>query len=442
MIDYPCNATGVWKGIGFWDHATTCAGKKGSVDIGEKDREVLRKLAEKLAHLASRPREKEKRELWYRHNALETKQPVILADPENGWNDIITEDQIECKEELARNWEVVLRKEIFWGESMQDDRPIEPHFYIGYTYTDSGWGLSGAFRGGLNGGSYVWDSPVHDIEDLQKLHYPEIVVDYETTQKTVALAKEVLGDFLEVILRGVWWWSFGMTFDLVILIGIEQMMLLPYDNPDLLHRMMQFLMEGNIRKLDFLEANNFLSLNNESSYIGSGGIGYTGELPKGNIVNDGIKTTDMWGFAESQETCEMSPAMFEEFFFKYQLPILSRFGLNCYGCCEPLDERFHIIKNIPNLRRVSVSAWADKQRMSDMLEDRYIYSMKPNPADLAVNEMDCDRVRKDIRRYLEITKDNIVEIIMKDNHTLGKNPKNITNWVKIVREEVERTKRY
>ena len=54
----------------------------------------------------------------------------------------------------------------------------------------------------------------------------------------------------------------------------------------------------------------------------------------------------MWGFCESQETVGVSPKMFEEFVFAYQLPILDRFGLNIYGCCEPLDRRFDIVKRI------------------------------------------------------------------------------------------------
>lgn len=32
------------------------------------------------------------------------------------------------------------------------------------------------------------------------------------------------------------------------------------------------------------------------------------------------------------------------------------------------------------------------------------------------------------------------EIIMKDNHSLGNNPENLVNWVKIVRNEIEKAK--
>ena len=51
-----------------------------------------------------------------------------------------------------------------------------------------------------------------------------------------------------------------------------------------------------------------------------------------------VRTMDMWGFTESQETVRVSPKMVGEFVFPYQRPLQERFGLNCYGCCEPLDK--------------------------------------------------------------------------------------------------------
>jgi hypothetical protein len=53
--------------------------------------------------------------------------------------------------------------------------------------------------------------------------------------------------------------------------------------------------------------------------------------------------------------------------------------------------------------------------------------------------MDEDVVRADLRSTLEITRGCIVELIMKDNHTLGGNPQNLVRWVQIAREEIERS---
>ena len=218
------------------------------------------------------------------------------------------------------------------------------------------------------------------------------------------------------------------------------MMFYFYDKPKLIHEIMSILCDGNLSKLNYLEKNNLLYINNGDFYVGSGGLGYTRELPKSDSELIGVKTLDMWGHSESQETTSISPQMFEEFVFQYQLPIMKKFGLNCYGCCEPLDKKWNIIKKIPNLRRVSVSPWADWIKMVEYIEDKYIYSLKPNPAELAVSTLNEELIRKKIKIVLDITKECVVEIILKDTHTIGKNPKNIINWVKIVREELN--KRY
>jgi hypothetical protein len=431
------NATGIWDVSDYGSTPNFNASVRAEVSITKKDREVLRRLAEKVAKLAARPTEQEKRDLWHKHNALGPTRPLIFCDPENGWNEIITENQLECTGRLAQHWEVVLRKEIFWGGSMCDDKVIEPYFNIGYTYTESDWGVEPIFYGGKGGGSYVWDPPIKEYKETEKLRYPTIEVDYETTQLTFELAKDTFGDLLTVKIKGVWWWSLGMTYTLALLRGLQQIMFDMVDNPEFVHHLMNILSTGTLAKLDFLETNNLLSLNVDS-YVGSGGFGYTKELPSKDF--DGhVRTQDMWGFCESQETLGISPDMFAEFVFAYQLPILKRFGLNCYGCCEPLEARWRVIRETPNLRRVSVSSFADLEKMAEFLEDKYIYSMKPSPTDLALPDIDEEYIRKKLRRAFEITKNCRVEVIMKDNHTIGNNPQNVIKWVKIAKEEAERS---
>jgi hypothetical protein len=254
----------------------------------------------------------------------------------------------------------------------------------------------------------------------------------------LALAKDTLGDILQVRLKTSWWWTMGMTWTLVNLRGLAQIMYDMVDQPEALHRTMAFLRDGHLAKLDTLEQNGLLSLNNDGTYVGSGGFGWTRELPQPDFATAGrVRPIDMWGFGESQETVGVSPAMFAEFIFPYQLPILERFGLNCYGCCEPLDKRWHIVQRIPRLRRVSVSAWANLPRMAEMLGDRYIFSWKPAPADLAMDSFDEDAIRAKLREAFRITRDCRVEAIMKDNNTIRNDPSRVVRWVRIAREEAE-----
>ena len=401
-----------------------------------QDRQVLRGLAAQVAELAARPVEQQKRALWYRHNALEPTRPLIFCDPENSWDEIIPPAQLECEGELARGWEVTLRKEIFWGAHMGDDRVIEPYFNVPHVYIESDWGMHETRTGGQDGGSYVWDAPLKSYADLERLHFPQIVIDHEATDRVLDLARETLGDLLAVRLKTTWWWSVGMTWLLIRLRGLAQIMYDMFDHPDGLHRLMAFLRDGHQARLDFLEQNRLLSLNNDGSYVGSGGFGWTHELPQPDF--DGhVRTRDLWALAESQETVGISPHMFAEFVFPYQLPLLERFGLSCYGCCEPLDKRWPIVEQIPNLRRVSVSPWSERAQMAERLGDRYIYSMKPSPTDLAMDTFDEERIRAELRAALRATRDCRVEVIMKDNHTIRNDPQRVVRWVQIARQEAE-----
>ncbi len=405
--------------------------------ISSKDKQVLRDLASKISEFASRDIEEEKRSLWLAHNKLEKTRPLIFCDPENGWSEIISDDMV-CESDLARSWEWRLRKEIYWAEYICDDKVISPFFDTGHAHYDGDWGIKQRKYGGENGGAYNWEAPIKSYSDMDKMHYPEPTVDPVATENMLSLAKEVFNGLITVRLRTFWWWTLGITMTLIKLRGLQEMMLDMLERPEDLHRLMACLRDGNLYKLDTLEKNGWLSLNNDDAYVGSGGFGFTDELPQPDYSGR-VRTMDMWGFGESQETLGVSPAQFEEFVFQYQLPILSRFGLNCYGCCEPLEDRWHIVKEIPRLRRVSVSPWADVDKMAENLGADYIFSYKPSPMPIAANSFDEDAIRKGLREVFEKTKGCRVEVVMKDNHTIANDPQRVVTWARIAREESERT---
>ena len=406
--------------------------------ITDEDKKVLRQLAGKVSELADREIEQEKRCLWTKHNDLDKQvRPLVFCDPENGWDEIITPEQMQCHGELARQWEYRLRKELFWGESMCDDRVVEPYFDIMDIYTQTGWGLSEVYHGGERGGAKRWDSPIKDLNDLSGLKFPTISVDNPATYRLRELAESTFEGLLKVRRRNTWYWTLGLTWEVIKLRGLENMMLDMYDNPRGLHRLMGFLRDGTLYMIDFLEKEGLYTLNNEGDYVGSGGFGWTSQLPVAGF--DGhVRTCDLWCLSESQETVGVSPEMFEEFIFPYQLTTAERFGLVCYGCCEPIHSRWHVVSRIPNLRRVSVSPWCDRVKMAEQLGGDYIYSFKPHPGLLATPRFDADAVRADTRDVLAKTKGCRLEIIMKDNNTICNDPSRVVNWVRIVREEIDR----
>ena len=436
MPDAPCPST-VQTAAGL----STTQGIDTRFDFSSREVEVLRGLAKETAEIAASPTQAEKARLWTLHNDLRPCRPLLFCDPENGWNEIIPQSALLCADPLARVWEMTLRKEIFWGTEMGDDRVVTSFFNVPYHYEDTGWGLKGAKIGGDHGGAYAWEKPLRDYErDFPSLRFPEIRIDGDKSAELMRLAEEVFGGILQPRRHSAWWWTLGMTWEYITLRGLDDFMLDMYDNPEWVHKTMAFLRDGTMAKLDFLESNGLLSGNHGDIYVGSGGFGWTGQLPPPGREPGPPRCSDLWGFAESQETVGVSPEMFAEFIFPYQLPILERFGLNCYGCCEPVDGRWRIVKNVPRLRRVSASAWVDVKTMAEALGPRYIYSSKPSPTPLSRAGADLASSREYVRRVLEEGAKHgcHVELVMKDNHTLGGSAANAVNWCRMARKEIER----
>ena len=177
------------------------------------DRQALRRLAEHVANIAASVQSQEVRARWTQINMLQPTRPVVFCDPENGWNEIITEAQMECHGRLARRWEMDLRKEIFWGAEMGDDKPVEPVFDVPYTVSPDDWGVAAVYHKVEACGSYVWDAPIRDYQtDLPKVTGPHFTIDGETTRGTLQIAQDVFAGILPVRLKGTWWWSLGLTW--------------------------------------------------------------------------------------------------------------------------------------------------------------------------------------------------------------------------------------
>jgi hypothetical protein len=422
----------------------TAAGKittgfvPGDLAMSPDDKQILRRLAERVAGIAASTRMKEVRDLWKRINTLEKSRPVVFCDPENGWNEIITEAQMACRGRLARRWEMDLRKEVFWGEEMGDDKPVEPFFDVPFTVSPDDWGVSPVYHKTEACGSYVWEAPIADYKtDLKRLHPPQFEIDWETTRGTLQIAQDVFSGILTVRQKGIWWWSLGLTWPAATFRGLNNIMIDFVDHPDELKELLSQISRGHLQKLDYLEANGLLALNNDGTYVGSGGFGFTDDLPARGFSGK-VRCRDMWGFTESQETVNVSPAMYEEFVFPFEKPIMERFGLTCYGCCEPVHGRWKTVSRHHRLRRVSCSPWANLEKMADYLEDKFVLSLKPNPAALAVPEIDEQAIRSQLRKAMDTTKGCVVEIIMKDNHTISKRPENVVKWCRIAQEEARR----
>lgn len=410
-------------------------------DLPKSDRDELRRLAEQVAEIAARDDMKVKRKLWTDQNALRTDTPVVFADPEVGWNEIQPADTFVCRHPLARVWENTLRKQIFSGNVIKDDKVIEAYIDVPYSYEDDGWGFEIKRTGDdiiAGGGAYHIEAVLEDYErDLEKLRVPNITIDWRQSNKIMQLAEHVFGGILSVRRRMFWHWDVSCVERFVALRGMDNLMLDFVLEQDNLHRAMRIITDGMQKRLDWMEEEHLLNLNNDSHYVGTGGQGWSDELPAADFGGK-VRTKDMWGAVQAQETVSVDPKAYGEIILPYQIELMKRFGLCHYGCCEPTDIRWEQVKKLPNLRRVSWSPWADPAKVPEMLGKNYVALIKPSPTPLATAVMDEDVVRKYARRCVEGSKGGICEFIMKDNHTLGGEGQRIVRWVEIMREEIDR----
>lgn len=425
------------------------------------DMRVLRDLLTRQAEIAQDPVMEKRKQLWTRHASLDGARPMILAETGGVLDELIPLSTLRCKAEWARQMERRLREIIFRYEHVRDDFVIQPWLDYGWFVDIGDFGVKTVLvRGDNEGklGSYHWDPPIKDLDaDFDKLHFRRLSVDRDKTAAWGTFLAQHFGDILPVRLRGSYWWTTGLTWTAINLIGLQPLMMAMIDNPPGLHRLMAFLRDECIHFIEWFEQEGLLTLNNEADYIGSGSQGWTSELPftqqetvnglngfsgrekKESVssvqsVDKSVRLQDLWGLSESQETVGISPKMFEEFVFPYQLPVIERFGLSYYGCCEPLHNRWHIVKRIPNLRRVSISPWCDQEQMAAEMGGDYIFCRKPNPAMISTGRFDEDAIREDIRTTLRAANGTPLEFAMKDVHTLNDEPMRLGRWVELARE--------
>jgi hypothetical protein len=408
------------------------------------DMDILRALAERKIEIAEDPLNLERKELWYKLDGGIDGRPMVLAEV-GGVRDPVQplpDSVLECDEPWAREVERGLRLEIYQFDVLRDDHVVEPYIKTNWKVQTRDYGVQAVQHHADNAGhlgARRWDPPIQDLDrDFEKLHPRTYSVDREATLAEKAHLEEVFGDLLPVHIRGGFWWTMGMTWPAIDLIGLDKLMLYMFDCPEGIHRLMRFLRDDHLAYAEWLQEEGLLSLNNENDYIGSGSMGYAHDLPQSDW-NEGspVRMKDQWVLLESQETVGVGPDQFEEFIFPYQLSVAERFGKCYYGCCEPVHSRFHVLKRFPNLARVSVSPWANEEFMARELGRHIVYSRKPSPTLISTEKFDEDAIRADLRHTLDVAKGCRVEIIMKDVHTLHNEPKRLPRWVAIAREVID-----
>ncbi len=406
------------------------------------DQNVVRELAKRVVEIAALPQQAVKIAEWKRHNTLTPGRPLIVQAPEGVWGEFIPSESLACEDQLARNVEQDLRTRIYHHEHFRDDEPIFAEIFADFISTETDWGIEADVTPTDRQppyGAERFNKALPDGADVDTLIRDRTVtVDWPATRANHEELSDLMGDVVPVGMGGMGGFALCPMDLFGSWRGYEQMMIDMVDSPDWVHRALQRITDVYMSMARQYEAQGALRLNC-SGRVGSGGMGITDELPADDFDGEHVRLKDMWGCAATQIFSEVSPAMHDEFAIRYERPFLDMFGLNTYGCCEPLHKKVHLIRKLPRVRQLSMSPWVEPNEGAENVGQDFVFSYRPNPSLLATATWDIEPCRQEMITVFEACKRNgcILEMVMKDTHTCRGEPQRYDQWTDAAMELAE-----
>ena len=409
-----------------------------------KDTERIRELAKRTREFAMSPEMECRRALWSEHNSLRFTRPPIYTRSIPLWEYLKPGDLL-CEEPRLR----VLEQKLLLNEyymRLADDTVIEPFLTVRAAVDVHPLGVYGlpdtlaAKAPGVLAAAFR--PSIIEERDVEKLQVRPYAINEATTARQVAWHEEVLDGILGVAVDRqaplCTMWRNDISTLLARLRGLEEIMWDAYDRPEWLLELVGWMRDRILEQMDATEAAGGFRLCNHQNQA----MPYCRELEAPSASDRTVAPSELWGYMAAQEFAGWSPEMFDEFMFRFQEPILARYGLVAYGCCEDLTAKIPVIKRLKNLRRIAVSPFADVAKCAEQIGGDYVLSFRPNPSTACSFGVDEDFVRRDLRRVMDIFDANgcVWDITLKDLETTGGDPDAIVRWVAIVRDELE--KRY
>ena len=415
-----------------------------STGLPAADVAAVRGLAARVAELAALPVQRERIREWEALNGLRPERPMAMLD-EIPWHELAAPGVLAAEElatqsthPFARDVETRLRRELYCWNHMRVDMVVEPYLDIKKAINRPGWGLRIAEDTIDQGGevrSHHYSDQLASPEDVEKFRALEPSLDAERTAEREAWAHELLDGLLEVRMQGLTAHdgdelAFPLWDDIEQLRGTEPILLDFMDRPEHLHAIADRFTAVRLEELDMLETRGLIGYGNDRIHCTGA---QTTELPQAGFDPGRVRAVDTWTVGRSQLFVSVSDAAFDEFVPAYYARWFARFGLGYFGCCDPLHNRVASVRKIPNVRKVSMSPWAKVQKGAEAIGPDYVFSRKPNPAMVAMDEWVPAIAERDFDEVLEATRVNgcPVEFTLKDISTCRSDPERLWEWCEI-----------
>lgn len=406
--------------------------------IPSKDREILREIAARQRAYAHDEKNEAILKKWHAQEQGIRETPTVRLLFSNFRNEVIT-PRLQCTSEAARGLEASLLSTLVGRELFDDDTPLSPTFDIGWHTWVTPFGLAAKTSRipGQKTSGYHIDPVIEDLEnEWEKLKGGHFGVNREATYAYREWVEEQIGDILptRMVMHSL---PGSITNPLVHLMGMENYYLSMYDCPEILHRVMDMATQVYEQYYDFLEREQLLLPTCGISPIAQESYAFNHELPTDKVT----RTTECWGFLESQETTAVSPEVYGEFVYPYQDRLVKRYGLLSYGCCERVDALWtDYLSKWTNLRKLSVSPFNNEPQIGEYLRGtNVVYYSKPR-AELVTHPgpLDEDALRSYFRGVCEAASGCLFEIAQREVLTLFGDADRGRRYVEIAKECVER----
>jgi len=414
------------------------------IHLSAAEKEVLRRLGQETAAVAALPVQREKAGLWRKLNDLESLRPLVWIN-EIPWHEMNVDDELTLRtvHPWARELETRLRRTLYQWRHLPADMVVSDFLECPLAVHSTDFGIHEEVDVARTDAasdivSRHFHVQIQEPADIDKIHLPTVTHDTQTTAATFDAMEDLFRGIMPVRKVGqthIWFtpWDY-----LIRWWGLQEAMVDLVERPDMVNAAVERMVDAWMLELDQFVEQNLLSLDCTNTRIGSGGYGYTWDLPGAKFDPSFVQPRNMWGCSNAQIFSEVSPDMHWEFALRHDLRWLERWGLVYYGCCEPLDRKIALLRRIPNLRKISMSPWNNFGKVIDEVQGDYVLSFKPSPAIFVEENWNPDKARAMLRDVLDRARGvSHVEVIMKDISTLRYKPERLWDWARIAMEVVE-----
>ncbi|MCL2708547.1 MAG: hypothetical protein FWF03_05460 [Defluviitaleaceae bacterium] len=404
----------------------------------ERDIEIVRELAKRTAEIAAKNVQDERREMWRNQNDFIRVRPPVFIN--GGYTRELLEPMLVCEDPFCRAYEQTFRSKIF-QDTFGDDYIIEPWVALRASVVTNPEGIWGVKNDVLryDGDTLAFHvrGALDSLDNVSKMAVPRHSIDEVKTSENAERLSEMIGGIMEIhIDRSPAWhgWHADISTDIGYLRGHEQMLWDIIDEPEAMHRLLAFMRDGILKAQDEAERAGDYSLAEQ----GNQAMTYSKTLAPPKPNSHGSKRSEMWAFFAAQEYAVISPEQHDEFLLQYQLPIMEKYGLTAYGCCEDLTRKIGILRKIKNLRRISVTPFADARACAEQIGGDYVISYRPNPS-LVSSGYDEEIIRKTLTRDMKAFAQNgcFVDICLKDVSSVERKPERLLRFTEIAKRVAE-----